>query len=208
MEICAMAHSRQLLVVEAADHSTSKAVLALWEHCVKEGVWRSAGTMAAAIGKHGMTDRKKEGDGKTPIGRFRLGTGFGTDPAPVGKWPYIVAGPHDYWVDDPESDDYNTWVRYEGDPARRWRSFERLAIEPYALAAVIRYNEDPFVKGKGSAIFFHVWGGPDSHSAGCVTVAKDDVRRVLSWLDPVAQPVIAIGTSAELRQLVPPGLVE
>lgn len=146
---------------------------------------------------------KREGDGRTPVGRFRMGTGFGAEPLPAGEWPYRIADERDYWIDDPNSDDYNTWVRYAGEPALRWKSFERLAIPLYRKAAVIRYNEDPIGRGRGSAIFFHIWIGPDSGSAGCVTVAEEEVVRVLEWMVPDAEPVMAIGTRQELLRLAP-----
>jgi L,D-peptidoglycan transpeptidase YkuD (ErfK/YbiS/YcfS/YnhG family) len=65
-----------------------------------------------------------------------------------------------YNVDDIKSPDYNQWVRYSGDPHKRWKSFERLAIAPYAYAAVIEYTESPIIAGKGSAIFFTSGAAP------------------------------------------------
>lgn len=204
MEVCAIDHTSQLLVVEGPDYGSAKARLTLLEKESRRGLWNVVGTMPAAIGRHGMSADKREGDGKTPIGRFEMGIGFGTLPAPARcRWPYKRVGPHDYWVDDPESPDYNQWVHFEGDPALRWKSFERLEIPLYARAAVIRYNEAPIVSGKGSAIFFHIWGGSDSYSAGCVTVAEENVSRVLEWMAPESKPVMAVGTRKELEYLVP-----
>ncbi|TMV46892.1 hypothetical protein FE783_24970 [Paenibacillus mesophilus] len=202
MEVCGIERTRQLLVVEAPDYVSTKAVLTLWES-EGAGGWRRIGGAPAAIGRNGLSLLKREGDGRTPAGRFRMGTGFGAEPAPAGAWSYRIAGEQDYWVDDPNSADYNTWVRYEGDPAQRWKSFERLAIPLYRKAAVIRYNEDPIVRGRGSAIFFHIWSGPDLSSAGCVTVAEEEVVRVLEWMVPDAEPAMAIGTRQELLRLAP-----
>jgi L,D-peptidoglycan transpeptidase YkuD (ErfK/YbiS/YcfS/YnhG family) len=64
--------------------------------------------------------------------------------------------------------------------------------ELYEFGAVIEYNTDPVVPGHGSAIFLHVWSGPQSSTAGCVALAKDDVRRLLRWLDRNKNPVIAL----------------
>lgn len=195
---------RQLLMVESDGYATSKAVLRAFEWSTASGKWLEVGRTLAAIGENGMTASKCEGDRKTPIGLFRMGTGFGTMPPPAGcEWPYRLVGQNDYWVDDPSSPDYNQWVNFEGDPKERWKSFERLAISPYAYAAVIRYNDSPVVAGRGSAIFLHLWGGPDSASAGCVTVARDEVVRILQWLVPERHPHMAIGTSRELSVLVP-----
>jgi len=47
-----------------------------------------------------------------------------------------------------------------------------------------------------SAIFLHVSnGGP---TAGCVSVDSQLLDQILTWLDPSARPVIAIGTAAQI----------
>lgn len=190
--------------MEAPTYSSRQAVLRMVEYQPLTNRWLPVNETLAVIGKNGMTREKKEGDMKTPIGLFQMGTGFGTRPAPSpSSWPYRLAGQNDYWVDDPLSPDYNQWVCYSGDPRSRWQSFEQLAIPPYTYAAVIRYNDSPVVPGKGSAIFFHIWSGPESYSAGCVTVAEEEVAKVLRWMAPEQIPLIAIGTPTELRQLVP-----
>ncbi|GAA3409581.1 L,D-transpeptidase [Paenibacillus hodogayensis] len=203
MEVCGIERARQMLVVEAPDYVSVRAKLSWWELGEGAADWRRIGAASAAIGRNGLSPLKREGDGRTPAGRFLMGTGFGALPVPPGRWPYRLADAHDYWVDDPGSPDYNTWVRYTGDPAGLWQSFERLAITPYRKAAVIRFNEAPIVRGRGSAIFFHVWSGPDSGSAGCVTAAEQDVLRVLEWLRPEAEPAMAVGTRQELLRLAP-----
>lgn len=203
MEICEIGHTRQMLVLQAPDYASVAAILTWWELGTSDEGWRRIGSAPAAIGRGGLSPLKREGDGRTPAGRFPMGTGFGAAPAPAGAWPYRVADGRDYWVDDPNSPDYNQWVRCSGDPAARWSSFERLDIAAYRKAAVIRYNENPIVRGRGSAIFFHIWSGPSSGSAGCVTVAEDTVVRVLEWMAPEAAPVMAIGTGRELLRLAP-----
>ena len=69
--------------------------------------------------------------------------------------------------------------------------------QAYPHLAVIEFNMRPVVPGKGSGIFLHAQtGGP---TIGCVSIAKDELRAVLRWLRPGAAPVIAIGTSRQLR---------
>jgi len=62
----------------------------------------------------------------------------------------------------------------------------------YQYGIVIEYNTDPIIKGYGSAIFFHVWAGTKSTTAGCVAVSENDIRKIISWLNPAANPVILI----------------
>lgn len=203
MEICGIERTRQMLVVEAPSYVSTRATLTLWEKGHADHRWRRNWSAPAAIGKSGLSPLKREGDGRTPAGRFRMGTGFGAEPSPAGVWPYRIADDHDFWIDDPNAADYNMWVRDEGDPGERWKSFERLAIPLYRKAAVIRYNDNPIVKGRGSAIFLHIWKGPDSSSAGCVTMTEEHVVRVLEWMVPEAEPVMAIGTRQELLRFAP-----
>jgi L,D-peptidoglycan transpeptidase YkuD (ErfK/YbiS/YcfS/YnhG family) len=195
---------KQLILVEASDYTTNQAVVRMFEYGPSNTAWKRVGQFCAVIGKNGITEHKVEGDMKTPMGLFRLGTAFGTLPAPSASvWPYRLTSQKDFWVDDPDSEDYNQWVRYEGDPLERWKSFERLAIAPYAHAAVIQYNTDPVVRGKGSAIFLHIWDHPHSYTAGCVAAETSQIERLIRWMLPDNNPHIAIGTSRELEQIIP-----
>jgi len=68
----------------------------------------------------------------------------------------------------------------------------------YPYLAVIEYNTRPVVAGRGSGIFLHAQtGGP---TIGCISLRRDQLAAVLRWLRPAAKPVIAIGTSAQLRR--------
>jgi len=93
------------------------------------------------------------------------------------------------WIDDVADPGYNRWVKQS---ETRAVSFERMrrADDLYKFGLVIEYNTDPVVFGHGSAIFFHVWAGPRSTTAGCVAAKEEDVRKILAWLDPEARPMI------------------
>jgi L,D-peptidoglycan transpeptidase YkuD (ErfK/YbiS/YcfS/YnhG family) len=52
----------------------------------------------------------------------------------------------------------------------------------YDLMAVIGYNDDPIVPGRGSAIFFHVAGVDMGPTAGCVALTLPALRWVLAQL--------------------------
>ena len=69
----------------------------------------------------------------------------------------------------------------------------------YRHLAVIRFNADPVVPGRGSGIFLHAsLGKPTS---GCISLPLGRLVRVLRWLRPASRPLIAIGTRAQLRSL-------
>ena len=104
--------------------------------------------------------QKVEGDSKAPAGVFRLGSAFGydTDPPADTLMPYRCISENDYFVDDVQSDDYNQWMRLDGDtetPQQMWNSWEEMKRPDhlYELGAVVEHNAAPVVKGKGSANF-------------------------------------------------------
>jgi L,D-peptidoglycan transpeptidase YkuD (ErfK/YbiS/YcfS/YnhG family) len=169
----------------------------------KAGHWRKTlGPIPAVVGKHGITLNKHEGDLKSPAGIFYLGPGFGSAKKPAGaKLPYTRTSKNDYWIDDPSSADYNRWVTYAGDPDARWKSYERLLIPAYRYAVVIRYNMYPVIKGRGSAIFLHLWPGPDGSTVGCTAVSEQNLLALMKWFDPIENPVIIQGAAVQLKAL-------
>ncbi|USB33061.1 L,D-transpeptidase family protein [Paenibacillus sp. YPG26] len=181
----------QIIVVEAARGSSFKGTLSLREKL--NGEWKTTlSGIPVVLGKNGI-GKLREGDGKTPTGTFPIGHAFGTAAKPAGlKLTYALAGKQDYWVDDAASADYNKWVHYAGNPASRWKSFERLYIPQYKYAVVIRYNDNPIVKGKGSAIFMHIWRSQDKPTAGCVAMSEGNLLKLMGKLDPKQSPVITI----------------
>jgi len=191
--------SEQLIFATNKDPSSVIAFIHALER--NNGAWRLAfPTFTGSIGKAGFaaTDKKREGDGKSPSGIFPLGMAFGYDPSVVTKMPYRQATDDDFWVDDVNSEDYNKWVK--GKPnAASWEKMKR-DDDQYRYGVVIEYNMNPIIKGKGSAIFLHVRkrGEP---TAGCVSMPEEMVLKILGWLDPAKKPLIIMGTESELRAM-------
>jgi len=154
--------------------------------------WRAVyGPMPAVVGRSGVCARadKREGDGHTPDGVHAIGTAFGYAEQAATKLAYRQATAKDRWVDAPESEIYNRWV--EGDPGVS-REVLRRDDHQYELAFVLEWNTNPVVKGRGSAIFAHVWKAPGAPTSGCVAVAREDLARLLAWLDRTQQPVVVV----------------
>jgi L,D-peptidoglycan transpeptidase YkuD (ErfK/YbiS/YcfS/YnhG family) len=189
--------SEQLIFATNRDSSSVLVTV----HAVERnnGVWHLVfPAFTGSIGEMGFAgiDDKREGDGKSPSGIFPLGIAFGYDPSVVTKMPYRQATDDDFWVDDVNSEDYNKWV--EGDPnAASWEKMKR-DDDQYKYGVVIEYNMHPIVKGKGSAIFLHVWKDGDS-TLGCVSMSEEMILKILGWLDPAKKPLIVMGTESELR---------
>jgi L,D-peptidoglycan transpeptidase YkuD (ErfK/YbiS/YcfS/YnhG family) len=187
----ASAHgSRQLVTVESSGGTT--AALGMWQR--SGSCWRRvAGPWTARLGRSGLSSHKREGDGATPTGTFRLGgTIYGIAPNPGVRFRYhrLVCG--DWWDEDPSSRTYNTFRHvtcgarpsFGGSSEALWR------ITPqYRYFVVIDYNASPVVPGRGSAIFLHVAAGS---TAGCVSLPEQRLVRLLRWLRPTARPLISI----------------
>ena len=67
------------------------------------------------------------------------------------------------------------------------------ATVAYRELAVVRYNAGPVVPGRGSAIFLHDDTGRPT--AGCVSLPRPLLLRLLRWLRPAERPRIAIRRS-------------
>jgi L,D-peptidoglycan transpeptidase YkuD (ErfK/YbiS/YcfS/YnhG family) len=185
--------TRQLITVDAASRGTTYAAVRLWQR--RAGCWRRvAGPWTARVGWNGLSAHHREGDGTTPTGVFALDTTvYGSRPDPGVRYRYhrIVCG--DWWDEDASSPTYNRFrhVRCGVRPPFRAES-EGLwkATVAYRYLIPIRYNADPVVPGRGSAIFLHVQR--PSPTNGCVSLRETQLVQTLRWLRPDAKPRIAI----------------
>jgi L,D-peptidoglycan transpeptidase YkuD (ErfK/YbiS/YcfS/YnhG family) len=139
-----------------------------------------------AIGRGGTTHCKREGDGGSPIGRFRLLRAYYRPdrlPRPYTRLPLRGIQPHDGWCDDPGHRLYNRLIRlpFSGSHERMWRD-DFL----YDIVIDIAWNRGPIRKGRGSAIFLHLRPADGGPTAGCVAVDRRGMRRLLAMLSPRA----------------------
>ena len=194
------ATARQLITVEAKVARTTYASLRTWARV--DGCWVAVGgPYSARLGKNGLSSNRREGDGTTPTGTYRIGrTMYGNAPNPGVRFPYRRLRCGDWWDEDPSSPTYNSFQHvpcgtkppFGGASEGMWQQ-----PRPYPFLAVIEYNMRPVVPGRGSGMFLHAQtGGP---TIGCVSLRRDQLATVLRWLRPESTPVIAIGTSRQLR---------
>ncbi|MBM3501983.1 MAG: hypothetical protein FJX74_25295 [Armatimonadetes bacterium] len=141
----------------------------------------------------GAEPRKREGDGKSPAGLFPLGTVFGFAPPDSARWvklPWLQLIATTECVDDTASVHYTSVLDRGAVERVDWSSSERMReIGVYRLGVVIDYNVPP-TRGRGSCVFFHIWSGPRSHTAGCTAMDAGELERLVAWLDPKARPVV------------------
>jgi D-alanyl-D-alanine dipeptidase len=204
----------QMVVVTAPQWDATMGTLSLYERKAGENeYWQFTGeAWPVDLGHKGMgwgrglidsvdnrasaAAGKREGDQKAPAGVFSFGSAFGYDKnAPDGvKMKYLQAGERDFFVDDPNSPDYNSWVRLseKEKPGDHWQSFEKMKRDDqrYKLGLVVEHNMNPAIPGDGSAIFLHVWKEPGSGTAGCTSMSEENMRELLRWLDPGKKPLL------------------
>ncbi|MEM7270232.1 MAG: L,D-transpeptidase family protein [Pseudomonadota bacterium] len=135
-----------------------------------------------AIGRIGRVEDKREGDGGTPIGVWRIrdvfwradrlgGVRLGDQGLLGGR-----IGPQDLWSDDVDDPVYNSLVtKPHGFSHELLRRSDRL----YDIVVALDHNW-PAIPGCGSAIFLHVWRGPRITTEGCVAFRRNDLRWILS----------------------------
>jgi L,D-peptidoglycan transpeptidase YkuD (ErfK/YbiS/YcfS/YnhG family) len=190
----------QLVTVQAASTRTTYAALRIWRR--SGNCWVAAGgPYPARVGRSGLSADRREGDGTTPAGTFRIhATMYGNEANPGVRFRYRRVRCGDWWDEDPSSPTYNSFqaigcgrrppfgVNSEG----MWQN-----RRAYPFLAVVEFNMRPVVPGRGSGIFLHAATGRATN--GCVSLGRGDLLHVLRWLRPGAAPSIAIGTSAQLR---------
>jgi L,D-peptidoglycan transpeptidase YkuD (ErfK/YbiS/YcfS/YnhG family) len=184
--------SQQIILVHKQDKQSSEyLVYLLQKHNNKWNLFSEP--MNAVVGRNGVapSGKKREGDGKTPSGIFLIKRTFGYNASINSKMPYQQVSDDDLWVDDPNAPDYNQWVKTTETRAASFEKMKR-ADEQYKYGIIIEHNTDPVIKGYGSAIFLHVWKEKNSSTAGCVAVSEKNMIKILSWLDPKADPMIII----------------
>ena len=138
--------------------------------------------MLAAIGKTGITHRKREGDGASPVGCFDLKPGFFRGDRltrPMGAPALQSLRRSQGWCDDPASQRYNRPVQ-AGAAVRHERLWREDKV--YDIIVPTSHNERPRVLGAGSAIFLHLARPGYGGTEGCVAVSLADLRRLLPRL--------------------------
>lgn len=188
----------QLLVVYNEQSGNFTAVFVALEK--KESHWVvKQNSIEAGIGKNGFALhlQKVEGDGKSPTGIFKMGKLFSYEKQTNTLLENQQTTKEDKWIDDPNSPDYNRHVN----GATNAKSYENLLLntDVYKYCMVIEYNTNPVIKGKGSAIFFHLALKTASYTAGCVAINEEYMKLMVNWLDPKQNPTIIMGNLDVLK---------
>ncbi len=140
--------------------------------------------LRCALGKGGVSTRKREGDGATPVGSFalrRLWYRGDKGPRANSGLPQRSIRPADGWCDAPGHPRYNRPVRlpFLASHERLWRD-----DHVYDVVIEIGWNDRPAIPGRGSAIFLHLARGGYSPTEGCVAISARDMRKLLPLIGP------------------------
>jgi L,D-peptidoglycan transpeptidase YkuD (ErfK/YbiS/YcfS/YnhG family) len=210
--------ARQLVLVTIADWNADHGELRRFE---RDGVdWRAVGTTApVTIGRAGAAwglglhapqagVGKREGDGRSPAGVYRIGAAFGYAPNADTTLPYRALTADDWCIDVDGSPLYNRIVdarevgaaAVAGSTEPMRRDLHADGDQRYRLGFVIEHNPSGQA-GQGSCIFAHLWKSPQDATAGCTAMDASAMQALLAWLRPEREPVFVLLPQAEYARL-------
>jgi L,D-peptidoglycan transpeptidase YkuD (ErfK/YbiS/YcfS/YnhG family) len=126
---------------------------------------------------------KREGDGKSPIGSFRLLKGFWRADRlakPVTTLQLKPLKPTMGWCDQTGHRLYNRPVTL---PFGASHEVLTRADTAYDIVIILNHNITPRRQNQGSAIFLHLIRDGASHTEGCVAISLSDMRKILQGLN-------------------------
>jgi L,D-peptidoglycan transpeptidase YkuD (ErfK/YbiS/YcfS/YnhG family) len=133
-----------------------------------------------AIGRGGISHLKREGDGATPAGRYRLLHIYYRHDRravpPPTRGSVSMLRRDQGWCEAPRHGSYNRPLRLPSSAGHEmmWRD-DHL----YDTVGVLDWNIRPRASNRGSAIFLHLARPDYAPTAGCIALAPSDLRRLL-----------------------------
>lgn len=185
--------SGDILIQVSLSTHIPRAMLSVAEYCPGRQPQTIMAAVEAVGGKNGaapdamdfngnsLQDVKREGDLKTPLGIYPVMGAFGYAPLLTPALPgkkYQLITKNSYWVDDPGSPLYNTYLESGEKPVVSSETMLR-PDGLYEYGLIIGYNTANPQPGAGSAIFMHIWRGPNHGTEGCVALSRENMARLL-----------------------------
>ena len=137
-------------------------------------------TFPCLLGKSGRRFAKREGDGASPKGIWKLEQLY-YRPDKMGKPPSTLntraLRPSDGWCDAAGHGKYNRYVAlpFKASHEKLWRK-----DRAYDLVVTTNHNQHPRKQFGGSAIFLHVINAGTTGTEGCIALSEKHLRQVLS----------------------------
>lgn len=210
----------QMVLVTVPGWNAVQGTLRTWQRN-HGGAWHEVGTAQPVVIGHGGAawglglspaqhdgPQKREGDGRSPAGVFRIGTAFGYAAHADTAMPYLALTATDYCMDVSGTPLYNriadtakvgaAALEGSSEPMRRDLHFH--GDQAYRIGFVIEHNPDGVAHG-GSCIFAHLWSSPTTGTTGCTAMTQDTMQRLLAWLKPQEHPVFVLLPRDEYARL-------
>jgi L,D-peptidoglycan transpeptidase YkuD (ErfK/YbiS/YcfS/YnhG family) len=139
-----------------------------------------------ALGRSGMSSRKHEGDGATPVAEMRVVSGWFRPDRLVRPRTALALEPitaRDGWCDAPSDPNYNCPVRL---PFAASHEEMLRADRLYDVCLVLDWNLPPSGRKRngGSAIFLHIARPGFPPTEGCIAIAPETMRRLMPRIGP------------------------
>lgn len=212
--------SRQMVLVTTKDWNSLTGVMRRFTRTDLRSPWTEVGmAVPVVVGRHGIAwgrglnpsfhlpgPEKKEGDGKSPAGIFRLSSAFGLaapDAVKQIRMPYQQLTEGIECVDDAQSEHYNSIVDRKATAKPDWNSSEKMRSvgARYRLGIVVDHNTDPREPGGGSCIFLHIWQDAKTGTTGCTAMAPAQMETLIAWLNPADNPMLVQLPESAYKQL-------
>ncbi len=158
--------------------------------CARAIVRLGAMTFPAAIGRSGITSRKREGDGATPRASMPLIFGFCRSDRigrPLSRLELVPIRADMGWCDAPRHASYNRLVRLPFGPGHE---VLRRSDHLYDICLVMDWNLRCRRRGAGSAIFLHVARPGFLATEGCVAVSRRALARIAAHAGPRTRVIV------------------
>src|SRR6056300_544945 len=142
------------------------------------------------ISKNGLNKFKKEGDGKTPKGIFKIEhLYFRKDriKKPLTKLKCIEIKRDMGWCDNVKNKNYNKLIKINKNCSHE-KLFRK--DKKYNLLIPIKYNFNKIITGKGSCIFIHLTSDYKP-TAGCIALKEKDLLILLKLINKNTKIIIS-----------------
>jgi L,D-peptidoglycan transpeptidase YkuD (ErfK/YbiS/YcfS/YnhG family) len=211
--------ARQLVLVTTSGWDADHGVLTAFE--LDHDQWRQVQPPTpVAVGRDGSAwgvglhpqqlagPIKKEGDGRSPAGVFRIGEAFGYAASERTALSYKGMRESDYCIDVSGSPLYNRIVdaravgqaAISGSTEPMRRDIHADGDIRYKLGFVIEHNTQGAPQA-GSCIFAHLRRSPDEPTSGCTSMDESAMRTLLAWLRPERHPVFVLLPQPEYERV-------
>ncbi len=190
---CPYDYQQKLRVTADSGSSNATAVLYEW----KNGDWEKISSYSATVGSNGIGETR-EGSSTSPKGIFKLGVVLSAEDVRTNLTVHHVTG-STCVVDDTDSSYYNQIMEIGDVPSgTHYDNIGKSLVNGATYATIyIEHNGNGFssngvTKGKGSAIGLRGQNGSLSATYGDVDISSENMKDLLSKLDPNKKPMIEL----------------